>query len=78
MDYVKSEKSEKYYNDMYYYITFTDGIKGTIRYASYGRWEFINSEGHEVYGLFNSFHYARPNTKLGALVELYRQLHRYE
>lgn len=76
MDYVKSMKIEEYDGDTYYYVYFneSDGMKGTLRYTSWGDWEYC-SQGHYVFSIFNEFISSHPNTKLGALVNLYKRLH---
>ena len=80
MNYVKSPmKTEEYNGDTYYYVDFkaSKGMRrtqGTLRYTSSGYWEYC-SQGHCTYGITTEFISSRPNTKLGALVNLYKRLH---
>ena len=76
MNYVRSMETEEYAGDTYYYVYYkeSDGMKGTIRYTSSGYWEYC-SQGHYTNSIFTEFISSRPNTMLGALVNLYKRLH---
>lgn len=77
MDYVKSMNSKEYNNEMYYAVTFVDGLKGSIKLASYGDWLY-STNFYAVDCWAVSFYLAHPNTKTGALLSLYKLLQEYE
>ena len=72
MDYVESIEREDYGGDVYYYVTFkgSEFYKGTIKLTPMGDWKRSSgSGGHGTYTI--AFYQAEPNTKIGALLNLY-------